>query len=161
MKQSMIQDSKSLTLRHSDIGCALSSYVELGSGRLRIIKFILSLYYRFLIRDYSTELSSSFFKCQSREDLLFQELILELLFTQNLPRLLASSDQVRQHLIGGAIRQVFVNHVVICSDFAGYLVRKTFQLSKSDSMVSLDVSRHYFFLGYFYTVVVVRGNQQK
>jgi len=28
-------------------------------------------------------------------------------------------------------------------------------------VVSLDVSRHDFFLGYFYTVVVVRGNQQK
>ena len=28
-------------------------------------------------------------------------------------------------------------------------------------MVSLDASRHYSFLGYFYTVVVVRGNKQK
>ena len=66
-------------------------------------------------------------------DLLFEELILEFLLSEDLSAFLTSSNQIRHHLLCRAERQIFKYFESFLSEASSHLIREPSQLSEPNS----------------------------
>jgi hypothetical protein len=99
-------------------------------------------------------------KRKSLLDLVLQECVLELLLAEYLFGFLTSSHEIRHDSLCGPIWKIFVNfHVWVLRKFYSELVRESFQLSKSDSVVIYSESFD-LFLSHIDTLSVVAAQKK-
>ena len=74
-------------------------------------------------------------KCYSAPDLRPQELVLELLLSEDLSAFLPPADQVRHNCASGTIRQVLGNFKALVGQTTGNLIREALKLAESESAI--------------------------
>lgn len=82
------------------------------------------------------------------------------MLAKDLLGLLASSNEVRHHLLSRTIREILVYLEVFLSKLPSNLVRESLELAKSDTMI-MDVPLEDHFLCFFHTACVVGGDEQQ
>lgn len=79
-------------------------------------------------------------EAEATKNLILQELVLELLFAEDLLAFLTTADQVWHYLVSWPERQVLVHVVAFCCEGTSNLITETLQLTKAYTVSVFQVS---------------------
>lgn len=106
----------------------------------------------------SRSLDSLFVTEYTAFDFFLQEDVLELLFPEDLLRFLASSDQIWHDVLSWSVWKILVYFELFLSKLTSNLVRESFELAETDSMVRNSLLFDHVF-GDIDAIHVVRGDE--